>query len=96
MLAGVATIHVGAASIGVTSSFGSSAVTRFTENSRMRGWSAAAISLSASCAWRTSHCMFDWPEPTHTSPMRTSAKRFVTVAPATTSSSGPPALPAPA
>ena len=89
-------VHVGAASIGVTSSFGSSAVTRFTENSRMRGWSAAAISLSASCAWRTSHCMFDWPEPTQTSPTSTSTKRFVTVAPATTSSSGRPPSPGPA
>ena len=37
MVAGVTAVHVGAASIGVTSSLGASAVTRLTENSRMRG-----------------------------------------------------------
>ena len=37
MLAGEANAQVGASSIGVTSSFGSAAVTRFTENRRMRG-----------------------------------------------------------
>src|SRR5213083_1271567 len=47
MVADEATAQAGASSNGVTSSFGWSAVTRFTEKRRMRGWFAAAISCQA-------------------------------------------------
>ena len=42
----------------------------------MRGNDAAAISVTAPAVWRTGISMFDWPEPTQTSPTRTS--RIVT------------------
>ena len=54
---------------------------------RRSGLLAAAISPAASCAIRTGHSMFDWPEASQTSPTITS--RMVTVFfPVTTSSAG--------
>src|SRR4026208_1631440 len=56
-----------------TSSTGAAAGFRGTWTTRIGGTFPDAISASALSACRTAHCMLDCPDPTHTSPTRTSA-----------------------
>ena len=56
---------------------------------RTLGNSAAAFSLSKSLERATVIAMFDWPEPIHTSPTRTSSI-FTALLPLTVSTWGPP------
>src|SRR5438045_2703643 len=56
----------------LTSLSGAFFCTRGTLNRRTFGWLAAAMFCLALCEARSDHCMFDWPDPTHTSPRRMS------------------------